>query len=98
MEKPKDAKSKTLLNDERFGDILARNFSCKITDQEALYAIARAKTEVCKEELADIVCQDKAGKLMPDTIPRYCPLRGTYTYITQLMPHLKHILLCFNDN
>ena len=83
---PKDALSKlrvdfpgvkTFLKDKRFEDALKRNFTCNITNPEVLYAIARAKTEVCKEELADIVCQDKAGKLMPETIPRYCPLRGT---------------------
>ena len=51
---------------------------CNITDAEVLSAIARAKTDFCKRELADIACLNQEGKLYPASLPRSCPFKGMF--------------------
>ena len=49
---------------------------CNITEPEALSAISRAKTDVCKQKLADISCLNQEGRLIPASLPRSCPIIG----------------------
>lgn len=47
--------------------------SCEISTKEAVSAIHRAKTQKCKQEIANITCLIKQGMLYPRKLPNYCP-------------------------
>ncbi|TRY80223.1 hypothetical protein DNTS_024070, partial [Danionella cerebrum] len=46
---------------------------CEIWGKDALSALHRAGSRQCRQEIANIVCQHQAGKLMPQTLPQFCP-------------------------
>uniref|UniRef100_A0A8D0CNY3 Xylosyltransferase 2 n=1 Tax=Sander lucioperca TaxID=283035 RepID=A0A8D0CNY3_SANLU len=46
---------------------------CDIIGKDALSALHRAGSQQCRQEIANIVCQHQAGKLMPDALPQFCP-------------------------
>ncbi|XP_061415749.1 xylosyltransferase 1-like [Lethenteron reissneri] len=48
---------------------------CKIVEADALSAMSRAQSRQCKEELAAVVCLHQQGRLMPEELPRTCPLK-----------------------
>ncbi|GCC34839.1 hypothetical protein chiPu_0013316 [Chiloscyllium punctatum] len=50
--------------------------NCDIMGKDALSALARASTQQCQQEIANVVCLHQAGRLMPHTIPRSCHLSG----------------------
>ncbi|XP_072022248.1 xylosyltransferase 1-like isoform X1 [Amphiura filiformis] len=52
---------------------------CPIEARDAISALSRAKTAQCKQEIADIVCQEQKAPLFPTQLPRYCPLEGKAT-------------------
>lgn len=49
---------------------------CEVTGKEAITAMSRAKSPQCRQEIADIYCQHKMGKLMPEQVTRFCALEG----------------------
>lgn len=49
---------------------------CDIIGKDALSALHRAGSQQCRQEIANIVCQHQAGKLMPDNLPQFCPQLG----------------------
>lgn len=49
---------------------------CDIRGKDALSALQRAASQQCRQEIANIVCQHQAGKLMPDALPQLCPQLG----------------------
>ena len=49
---------------------------CEIKSNEALSAISRAKSNSCKQQLADIACLSQDKSLIPTRLPRSCPLKG----------------------
>lgn len=49
---------------------------CEITGKEAISALSRAKSKQCRQEIAEVYCQHKQGKLMPEKVTRLCPLEG----------------------
>ena len=49
---------------------------CPIDGKDAISALSRAKTAQCKQEIADIVCQNQKMPLYPTHLPRYCPIEG----------------------
>ncbi|XP_029432930.1 xylosyltransferase 1 [Rhinatrema bivittatum] len=49
---------------------------CEISGKEAISALSRAKTQQCRQEIAEVYCQHKQGKLMPEKVARFCPLEG----------------------
>lgn len=49
---------------------------CEVTGKEAISAMTRAKTAQCRQEIADVYCQHKLGKLMPEQVTRFCALEG----------------------
>ncbi|CAM9316629.1 unnamed protein product [Lampetra fluviatilis] len=49
---------------------------CEIAGKEALSALSRARSAQCKQEIADVVCLHQEGKLMPESLPRFCPIEG----------------------
>lgn len=52
---------------------------CDIIGKDALSALHRAGSQQCRQEIANMVCQHQAGKLMPDTLPQFCPQLGENT-------------------
>lgn len=49
---------------------------CEISGKEAISALSRAKSKQCRQEIAEMYCQHKQGKLMPEQVTRFCPLEG----------------------
>ncbi|RMC17740.1 hypothetical protein DUI87_05405 [Hirundo rustica rustica] len=49
---------------------------CEVTGKEAISAMSRAKSKQCRQEIADVYCQHKLGKLMPEQVTRFCALEG----------------------
>ncbi|XP_020828083.1 xylosyltransferase 1 isoform X1 [Phascolarctos cinereus] len=49
---------------------------CDISGKEAISAVSRSKSKQCRQEIAEIYCQHKVGKLMPEKVTRFCPLEG----------------------
>ncbi|KAG7505398.1 xylosyltransferase 2 [Solea senegalensis] len=49
---------------------------CDILGKDALSALHRAGSQQCRQEIANIVCQHQAGRLMPDAFPQFCPQPG----------------------
>lgn len=49
---------------------------CEISGKEAISALSRAKSKQCRQEIAEIYCQHKQEKLMPEQVTRFCPLEG----------------------
>ncbi|XP_030067402.1 xylosyltransferase 1 [Microcaecilia unicolor] len=49
---------------------------CEISGKETISALARAKSQQCRQEIAEVYCQHKQGKLMPEKVIRFCPLEG----------------------
>uniref|UniRef100_A0A4W3K029 Xylosyltransferase 2 n=1 Tax=Callorhinchus milii TaxID=7868 RepID=A0A4W3K029_CALMI len=49
---------------------------CEVVGKDALSALARASTQRCQQEIANVVCLHQAGKLMPQSVPRHCHLSG----------------------
>ncbi|XP_039631848.1 xylosyltransferase 1 [Polypterus senegalus] len=49
---------------------------CEISGKEAISALSRARTKECRQQIAEVYCQHKEGRLMPDKVPRLCPLEG----------------------
>ncbi|KAM6904398.1 xylosyltransferase 2 [Xenentodon cancila] len=50
---------------------------CDIIGKDALSALHRAGSQQCRQEIANIVCQHQAGKLMPNVLPQFCPQLGS---------------------
>ena len=62
---------------------------CGALGKTATSAIKRASTQKCKEELTDLACRHKTGKLVPQRLPNHCPRKGSVP---------GHFLGCFHDN
>eukprot|EP00106_Octopus_bimaculoides_P004456 XP_014771898.1 PREDICTED: xylosyltransferase oxt-like [Octopus bimaculoides] len=52
---------------------------CEIKTKDTWSALNRAKTILCKQEISNVACLDKEGKLYPKSLPRYCPYKGNDT-------------------
>lgn len=50
--------------------------SCDINTREAISAMHRAKTQRCKQEIANVTCLIKQGLLYPKQLPNHCPSEG----------------------
>lgn len=50
--------------------------ACEISTKEAISAIHRAKTQLCKQQLANITCLSQEGLLYPSHLPSSCPAPG----------------------
>ncbi|KAG5263140.1 hypothetical protein AALO_G00283020 [Alosa alosa] len=46
---------------------------CEIAGKDALSALQRASSRQCRQEIASVVCQHQAGRLMPGPLPQKCP-------------------------
>lgn len=53
---------------------------CNITTKEAVSAIHRAKTQLCKKELVNVVCSLQKGVLFPKQLTSTCPAPGNHYF------------------
>lgn len=49
---------------------------CEVSGKEAISALSRARSRQCRQQIVEVYCKHKQGALMPDKVPRYCPLQG----------------------
>uniref|UniRef100_A0A665TKK4 Xylosyltransferase 1 n=1 Tax=Echeneis naucrates TaxID=173247 RepID=A0A665TKK4_ECHNA len=49
---------------------------CEISGKEAISALSRAKSRECRQQIAEVYCKHKERALMPEKVPRYCPVEG----------------------
>eukprot|EP00066_Takifugu_rubripes_P009739 XP_003976980.2 PREDICTED: xylosyltransferase 1-like [Takifugu rubripes] len=49
---------------------------CEISGKEAISALSRAKSRGCRQQIAQVYCKHKERALMPEKVPRYCPMEG----------------------
>lgn len=49
---------------------------CEIGGKEAISALSRAKSRECRQQIAQVYCKHKERALMPEKVPRYCPMEG----------------------
>ncbi|XP_075998779.1 xylosyltransferase 1-like [Genypterus blacodes] len=49
---------------------------CEISGKEAISALSRAKTRECRQQIVEVYCKHKERALMPEKVPRYCPIEG----------------------
>ena len=54
---------------------ISQRFGCQI-NKFAQSAIQRARSALCKEELANVACRIDEGTLYPKNLPRFCPKEG----------------------
>lgn len=58
---------------------------CEISGKEAISALSRAKTRECRQQIVEVYCKHKERLLMPEKVPRYCPIEGE---ISRLKLHI----------
>lgn len=49
---------------------------CEISGKEAISALSRAKSRECRQQIVEVYCKHKERALMPEKVPRYCPIEG----------------------
>uniref|UniRef100_A0A7N6A3D3 Xylosyltransferase 1 n=1 Tax=Anabas testudineus TaxID=64144 RepID=A0A7N6A3D3_ANATE len=49
---------------------------CDISGKEAISALSRAKSRECRQQIVEVYCKHKERLLMPEKVPRYCPIEG----------------------
>ncbi|XP_068605484.1 LOW QUALITY PROTEIN: xylosyltransferase 1-like [Brachionichthys hirsutus] len=49
---------------------------CEVSGKEAISALSRAKSRECRHQIVDVYCKHKDRTLMPEKVPRYCPIAG----------------------
>ncbi|XP_054590525.2 xylosyltransferase 1 [Nothobranchius furzeri] len=49
---------------------------CEISGKDAISALSRAKSRECRQQIVEVYCKHKERALMPEKVPRYCPIEG----------------------
>ncbi|XP_035471667.2 xylosyltransferase 1-like [Scophthalmus maximus] len=49
---------------------------CEVSGKEAISALSRAKSRECRQQIVEVYCRHKERALMPEKVPRYCPIEG----------------------
>ncbi|MEQ2178141.1 hypothetical protein GOODEAATRI_010904, partial [Goodea atripinnis] len=49
---------------------------CEISGKEAISALSRAKSRECRQQIVEVYCKHKGRALMPEKVPRFCPIEG----------------------
>lgn len=55
---------------------------CEISGKEAISALSRAKSRECRQQIVEVYCKHKDRALMPEKVPRYCPIEGETSRLT----------------
>lgn len=50
--------------------------ACEVYSREAISAIHRAKTQMCKQQIINKTCLIQEGNFYPKKLPNYCPHNG----------------------
>lgn len=58
---------------------------CEVSGKEAISALSRARSRECRQQIVEIYCKHKQGALMPEKVPRYCPLEGEFSFSVFLL-------------
>lgn len=66
---------------------------CDISGRECVSALHRAKTETCKQIIANISCLIKTNPPYPKRLPHQCPTNGIKTHIVHLYFVINLVLL-----
>lgn len=70
--------------------------ACEISNKEAVSAIHRAKTQLCKQEIANITCRINDSQLYPKFLHMSCPTKGMVVCLKEIQIIL--LLLCHFSN
>uniref|UniRef100_A0A672YKP7 protein xylosyltransferase n=1 Tax=Sphaeramia orbicularis TaxID=375764 RepID=A0A672YKP7_9TELE len=54
--------------------------------KEAISALSRAKSRECRQQIVEVYCKHKERALMPEKVPRYCPIEGETGMTTSQTP------------
>lgn len=49
---------------------------CEVSGKEAISALSRARSRECRQQIVQVYCRHKERALMPEQVPRYCPIPG----------------------
>ncbi|XP_040046698.2 xylosyltransferase 1 [Gasterosteus aculeatus] len=49
---------------------------CEVSGKEAISALSRAQSRECRQQIVEVYCRHRDGALMPQKVPRYCPIEG----------------------
>ncbi|XP_037544373.1 xylosyltransferase 1 [Nematolebias whitei] len=52
---------------------------CEVNGKEAISALSRARSRECRQQIVQVYCRHKERALMPEQVPRYCPISGKST-------------------
>lgn len=69
--------------------------SCDIQSKEAISAITRAKSQECKQLIANVTCLMQNHSLIPLKLPRFCPLRSKCNFDSRLFKYSPNPCLTF---
>lgn len=70
---------------------------CEVSGKEAISALSRARSRECRQQIVEVYCKHKQGALMPEKVPRYCPLQGEYQpHNSFFIPAVTHNSLLFS--
>lgn len=58
----------------------AVNWYCFVTPVHYRSAVRRAKSDQCKKEIVDVVCKHESKYMFPESLPRFCPLKGIFKF------------------
>src|SRR5882724_11259304 len=86
--------------DKNLNELNVRSI-CNITVQNGRYglsAIQRAVSKQCKHKLAEITCLSITSQLYPQSLPRYCPLRGKSIIYMHFLFIIKLTFITFYIN
>lgn len=57
-------------------DVRKEQAQCEVSGKEAISALSRAKSRQCRQQIVQVYCKHKERALMPEKVPRYCPVEG----------------------
>uniref|UniRef100_A0A8C6UJC0 Xylosyltransferase 1 n=1 Tax=Neogobius melanostomus TaxID=47308 RepID=A0A8C6UJC0_9GOBI len=60
-----------------------KELQCEISGKEAISALSRARTRECRQQIVEVYCRHKERALMPERVPRYCPVEGKVSVSVQ---------------
>lgn len=68
---------------------------CEISGKEAISALSRAKSRECRQQIVQVYCKHKERALMPEKVPRYCPVEGeSWVLVVSISISISSSLYC----
>ena len=88
MLKPDEVRRQTSISKNSDTDVPELNITY---DELAASALSRAKTDACKQQLADVACRISNDTLIPKKLPRYCPTQCEFRFQSLCDKTVLHI-------